>query len=108
MESNLSKIPRIFRVSEIAISDYGRITLQPWEMISLQITPGRECDITATPWGFYLGGSVNGRMKNHNLRVAIVRNPQGKLFVNAVESDKLSAFQEYIAVQGSLVIQWLE
>lgn len=107
MENCLLVKPRVFRVSNLAISDYGVIQLQPLEMISIQKIQGGMCDITATPWGFYLGGSTNVRMKEQGFCVAVVRNSQGKTFVNAVEIDKLDVFEEYLTSQGSQITMWL-
>ncbi len=100
--------PRIFGVRETQIKDYGKVIFEPWEMLSLQLEPGKDCDITATDWGFYLGSSTNGRMKRNGYRVAIVKNDQGKLFVNAVDESRKEVFEQYLENQDSIVVQWLD
>lgn len=107
MKACLNDIAREFDVGEARIRDFGQIELGPGEMISVVSASGRECDITATDWGLYLAPSLNGRLATQGFRVALVENPQGKLFLNAVEEGKLDIFHVYLAEQGSRVVSWL-
>ena len=107
MNADFKKSPRTFAVGDLEIEDYGKVTLKPWEMISVMQKNSGECDITATDWGFYLGSSLNDRMKKEGFKVALVKNSQGKLFVNAVDKKRVEKFEEYIASQKSSVT-WLD
>ena len=84
MKNLLKSKPREFSVGEITIKDYGQIKLEAWEMVSLMNKRGSQCDLTATDWGFYLGGSVNDRMSREGYKVCVVKNRYGKIYINAV------------------------
>ena len=64
--------------------------------------------MTATAWGLYLGPSLNGRLKDNGYRAALVCNPQGKLFLQAVCDGREEAFQAYLKEQGLEVLTWLD
>lgn len=108
MKLNIKDEPRVFGVGEIKISDYGKIELAPQEMVAVVSLSSRECDITATEWGFYLGSSINSRMRKEGFKVALVKNQSGKIFVNAVEEDKTELFNKYLINQKSELIMWLD
>lgn len=108
MKAVLNEKPRIFSVNSITISDWGRIHLEPNEMITFVSPNGKECDFTATDWGYYLASSLNGRMRREGFKIALVKNPSGKLFLNAVSESKLSIFEEYLKSQSSEIIMWLD
>jgi len=70
---------------------------------------GKECDFAAKEWGFYLAPSINSRLRHQGFKVALVRNQQGKFFLNAVEEDKLDLFKQYLKTnQDSKIICWLD
>jgi len=108
VKSELKDSPRLFSGGGAEIKDYGRIVLGPGEMVSLTSESGRECDVTATEWGFYLGPSLNGRLLTQGFRAALVRNAEGKVFLNAVEIDATDLFESYLKEQGSMVVCWLD
>lgn len=109
MKTKFLDEPRIFSVNDFQIHDQGKIQLAPQEMISLQTPSGRECDLTATNWGFYLGSSLNSRLKREGFKTALVLNYEyNKLNINAVEIDKIEEFQAYLKVNSSKVICWLD
>lgn len=108
MKLNIKNEPRLFEVGARKISDFGKIELSPQEMVSVVSISSRECDITATEWGFYLGSSINSRMRKAGFKVALVKNQSGKIFVNAVEDDKTELFNTYLINQKSEVIMWLD
>lgn len=107
MKNDLTEKPREFGVTGHTIRDYGKIRLAPWEMVSFVSPDGRECDFTATDWGFYLAPSLNGRLRNQGFKTALVENSDGKFFLNAVEEDKIMLFEQYLEEQGSTVVSWL-
>ena len=108
MKLNIKDEPRVFEVGEKKMRDYGKIELLPQEMVSIVSISSRECDITATEWGFYLGSSINSRMREEGFKVALVKNQSGKIFVNAVEDDKTELFDKYLVDQKSEIIMWLD
>lgn len=108
MKDGLTSAPRVFGASGKEIRDFGKLELDSWEMISLKTPSGKECDLTATDWGFYLGSSLNGRMAKEGFRTALVRNGDGKFFVNVVEREKIALFEAYLQEQKSTVIRWLD
>lgn len=108
MKTDFKNTPRQFQVGDITISDMGKVALDPDELISLQSAGGEECDIVAKSWGYYLGGSLNGRMLREGYKTALVMNAQGKLFVNAVRATQLEDFQGYLAREASRVVCWLD
>lgn len=109
MKLDLQEKPRVFKVNETKIMDYGKIHLREDEMVSFVTQNGRECDFTAKSWGFYLGPSLNSRLKNQGFKVALVLNEQGQLYVNAVEKDKIELFNKYLTRnQNSKILCWLD
>jgi hypothetical protein len=108
MRATLTASPREFEASGVRIRDFGKVELGPWEMVTVATASGRECDVTATPWGLYLAPSLNGRLEAQGLRVALVANGQGKLFLNAVEADRLEIFERYLKEQDGKVVRWLD
>ncbi len=108
METQFNNPPRTFSVNNIEIQDNGKIILQSNEMISLKKISGRECDVTATSWGYYLGPSLNARLKRQGFKTALVLNELGNLYVNAVEPDKMSEFHNYLTDNNSRILCWLD
>jgi hypothetical protein len=109
MKTKLKKKPRVFEVKGHKIKDYGKVYLENDEMISFVTASGKECDFAAKDWGFYLGPSVNNRLKNEGFRVALVVNEQGQLYVHAVEKEKIEDFKKYLkSHQINRIICWLD
>jgi hypothetical protein len=109
MRLALTDPPREFDAAGVRIKDFGKIHLAADEMISMVSASGKECDFAAKAWGFYLAPSINSRLRQQGFKVALVRNQQGKFFLNAVEEDKLDLFQQYLKTnQDSEVICWLD
>jgi hypothetical protein len=108
MKTRINNNPRVFEVKKCKIKDYGKIYLNDDEMVSFVTKSGKECDFTAKDWGFYLGPSVNDRLRKEGFKVALVLNDKGQLYVNALEGEKLSEFKKYLVKQNSKVISWLD
>ena len=109
MKTKLKEEPRIFEVKGIKIKDYGKIYLEGGEMVSFVTKSGKECDFAAKDWGFYLGPSVNSRLKKEGFKVALVFNEKGQLYIHAVEHDKISLFKTYLKTnQNNKVICWID
>ena len=109
MKIDLKSQPREFEFKDIKIKDYGKIMLDDNEMVSFVTKSGRECDFTAKDWGFYIGPSLNSRLKKEGFKAALVINEQGQIYVHAVEEDKMDAFNKYLkANQDNKVLCWLD
>ncbi|WP_420265546.1 hypothetical protein [Candidatus Magnetominusculus dajiuhuensis] len=109
MRYDFKEFPRVFEVKGYKIKDYGKIYLDDGEMVSFVTESGRECDFAAKDWGFYLGPSVNSRLKNQGFKVALVLNEQGQLYVNAVEANKIDEFKQYLKTnQNGTILCWLD
>ena len=105
---NLTATPRIFIVNDIKIKDYGKIALDPDEMVSFITGSGREFDFIAKDWGFYATSSINGRLQNQGFKTALCKNLQGRIYVLAVEQEKLELFKDYCNKQRLTLIEWLD
>lgn len=109
MRLEIKEPPRVFEASGIQMRDFGKIHLAADEMVSMVSASGKECDFAAKEWGFYLAPSINSRLRHQGFKVALVRNQQGKFFLNAVETDKLDLFKQYLQTgQDSEIICWLD
>ena len=101
--------PREFQVKGHSIKDMGKIGLSDGEMITLLDGEGKECDIVAWNWGFYLGPSINDRIVKAGFKVALVLNENGQMYINAVNRDKLDEFLKYLQTgQNSTILCWLD
>jgi hypothetical protein len=108
MKLYINDKPREFNVLNITIKDCGKIQLEHNEMVTLVSQSGKACDMTAKEWGFYLAPSLNASLRDQGFKVALVCNNQGKLFLNAVECDKIDLFDRYLCEQRSKLICWLD
>ncbi len=108
MKLDIKDKPREFGVGDHTTKDYGRLHFLDGEMVTIVSPSGKECDVTAMEWGFYLAPSLNARLRDQGFKVALVCNNQGKLFLNAVEIDKKSLFEQYLLEQQSKLICWLD
>jgi hypothetical protein len=109
MKATFLDVPREFDAYGIKIKDYGKLLLETNEMISLTTKDGKEIDITSKEWGYYLAPSLNRRLKLEGFKVALVINEQNKLFINAVEIDKIDVFRKFVKEgQTSKIICWLD
>jgi len=107
MKIKISKKPRLFTVNDISIKDYGKIQLNKNEMISFITKTKKEYDFTAKEWGFYITPSINGRLRKEGFKIALVKNKLGKIFIKAVEKEKINEFKKYLSSQQEKVLKWL-
>jgi hypothetical protein len=91
----------------IQISLIKELPILPDQMITLVTENSKHLDITCKDWGFYATPSINKRLADQNLRVAISKNDQGRRYVLVVDVEKLAAFEEYCRVQRQRVLSWL-
>ena len=103
--------PRKFwgdQAQTIEISDYGKIELDPDEMISFKTSDGKEYDVARKSWGFYATPSVNSRLKNEGFKTALVKNSKGQWYIMLVEETKMDVFDAYLEKEANEVIEWLD
>ena len=113
LKLDLLENAREFELKGYTIRDHGTIEMFPTEdgvneFVNFKTKSGRKCDFCATGWGFYLGPSVNSRLKKEGFKVALVANDQKQLYVMAVEVDKLDLFQEYLNLSNAQTLCWLD
>jgi len=101
--------PRVFSVKGFEIKDWGKVRLDPGEMVSFVTASGKECDFTAKDWGFYLGPSLNSRLKKEGFKTALTLNENGQLYVLAVDPEKMDLFKKYLTTNQDIkVLTWLD
>ena len=109
MKTAFKDRPRVFAVKGHAVKDLGKIILEPGEMVSFVTPSGKECDFTAKKWGFYLGPSLNSRLKKEGFKAALAVNEKGQLYVLAVEPEKMHLFKRYLTANQEIkVLTWLD
>ncbi|MFA6316470.1 MAG: hypothetical protein WC943_03555 [Elusimicrobiota bacterium] len=109
MKTEFKDTPRVFSVKGHEVRDWGKVRLEAGEMVSFVTPSGKECDFAAKDWGFYLGPSVNDRLKREGFKTALVLNEGGQLYVLAVEKEKMDLFAAYMSANQSLaVVTWLD
>ena len=112
MKVNFYNKPRKFHIEEgnVTISDFGKINLDPDELVSFQTPSGRECDFVAKKWGFYPTSSVNMRLRKEGFKTALVRSFDNKLQINVVEEDNVDSFKKYLSdhTSSKRIICWLD
>lgn len=109
MQTDFNKQPRTFTVKGHKIHDMGKLHLNDGEMVTFVTDTDKECDFVAKDWGFYLGPSLNSRLKKQGFKTALVLNEQGQIYINAVEIDKMDLFLDYLKQnQNNTILCWLD
>lgn len=111
MKQKLKNPPRSFRVGqagEIEILDFGEIFLQPNEQVTFVTESGRNFDFACKDWGFYATPSINGRLVNEGFRTALVENMQGRIYIMAVDRNKIDLFDSYCRAEQQTILRWLD
>jgi hypothetical protein len=91
----------------IQISLIKELAILPDQMITLVTRNSKRLDVACKNWGFYATPSINSRLADQNLRVAITENEQGRRYVLVVDVDEIMAFEEYCGIQKQRVVSWL-
>ena len=89
------------------MSDCGRVELKPNEQLTF-VTETTEYDVARKSWGYYGTPSTNGRLRNHNLRTALVANAADRIYVMLVEAGREADFYEYLRHDDQRVLIWLD
>ena len=111
MKVETSDPPRVFQVGlehQIAVSDCGRVYLEPDEQVTFVTPAGKQHDFVAKSWGFYATPSVNGRLVDQGFKTALVKNSFGKYYVMVVDPDRMADFQAYLDTERHEVVEWLD
>ena len=109
MKTEFKSKPRIFDVNGTDLKDFGKIILAENEMVSLLSNGGKEIDITAKSWGYYLGPSLNARLVKEGYKAALVLNQYKKIFLIIVEKTKIMRFRNYLKDnQDNRILCWID
>lgn len=103
--------PRRFEVGRgkpIQLTDCGRLELDADEQVTFMTESGGQYDVVRKSWGFYATPSLNARLVKFGLRAVLVRASDNKAYVFLVERGKEPEFNEYLAVEGHRILQWLD
>ena len=106
MKIKILKNPRLFKVNNIEVKDFGKIKLATNEMVSFVTKSKKEYDFTAKDWGFYVTPSINGRLKKEGFAIALVKNKLGKTYIMAVEKEKIKIFNKFCTNKKKKVLKW--
>lgn len=111
MKLELKNPPRTFVVGKkgnIKLFDCGNVFLGDDEQLTFINKAGKELDITAKSWGFYVTPSVNHRLLRQGYKTAITRNPEGRIYVKVVDKDCIKDFEDYVKSENSEIVEWLD
>jgi hypothetical protein len=109
MKLEFAAEPRQFDINGVRCSDWGAICLDPDELLSLRSPQGKDFDITAKSWGYYMGPSLNGRLHRQGYKTALVVNEFNKLFVMVVDETRIDEFKTYLKTdQDNRILCWLD
>lgn len=103
--------PRAFTVGatrSIEIRDCGKLLLEPNEQITFVTPEGAEYDVARKDWGFYATPSMNGRLADHRLHAALVRNVAERYYIFLLEDGKQAAFEKYLRDEEQTLVAWLD
>jgi hypothetical protein len=108
---NITTTPRKFTVgndNRIVISDFGKIKLEPNEMITFKSTDDLEYDVVSKEWGFYATPSMNDRLLREGFKSALVKNLNNQHYIMLVDKNKLKTFEEYLISEKQEIVNWLD
>lgn len=111
MKSEINSEPREFDAGAgHTIRDWGSLIMDADDLISLRGFEGGNIEVTAKEWGFYLGTSLNQRMKNEGFRAALVLNAtHNKVFIMAVYKNRTEEFKNYLSGHyDQKILCWLD
>ena len=103
--------PREFatgRQVAITVRHCANIELAPDEQVTFLSEGGSEYDVVRKSWGYYATPSLNGRLRNHGLRAALMENSLGKAFLLLVENGREQELGEYMASEEQRLLCWLD
>ena len=112
MKFEEEKPPRSFLVGNAVkfnMLDCGTVHLEENEQITFKTQSACEYDVARKDWGFYATPSLNGRLREFNLRGVLIQNTLTyRYFVMLVEDGKEEEFEHYMNQESLEVITWLD
>ena len=111
MRQQLIEPPRMFEVgadARITMKHCANIELEPNEQVTFATASGTQYDVARKSWGYYATPSLNGRLRDHGLRAALVVNSAGRLYVMLVEPAHERAFKDYLDQDQQRLLTWLD
>ncbi len=111
MKLNILRSPRKFKPDKkgrVVIRDFGSITIEADEQITLRSSKGANYDIVAKSWGYYATPSINSRLMKEGYKTALVKNSTNRYFIMLVEYGKTGSFKNYLRKHRETLIEWLD
>ncbi len=109
MEFKEIQPPREFEAGPgITVRHCADVDLDPDEQVTFKTSGGTELDVVRKAWGYYATPSLNGRLRDHGLRAALVIGANGKMFVHLVEEGREAEFEGYLDGEEMRVVAWLD
>ncbi|MEW5744456.1 MAG: hypothetical protein AB1805_03305 [Nitrospirota bacterium] len=112
MRADFREQPREFVPLEgINLKDMGSIFLEHNEQVTFTTASNKNNDIVRTEWGFYLGNSINWRLREQGFKTALVVSRAGnepRLYINLVEQERMNDFFDYLKHYHSELVCWLD
>ena len=103
--------PRTFTVGaagDVTIGHCADVELESDEQVTF-VTPSQtEFDVVRKAWGYYATPSMNGRLRDHGLRAALVRNAERRIYLMLVEDGQEELFREYLEAETQTLVAWLD
>ena len=104
----ITRYIRRFEASEdLLISEVGRLDLGKDEQILLSNGEDIPFEVCAKEWGYYIGGSLGGRMKSYGKKIFLCRNSKEQKYLLLVNEDQIHLFLKYLEFNEMTVISQL-
>ena len=99
----VERVSREFEAAGVRLTHVADVELEPGEVVTFE----GGFDVTRKEWGYYATPSLNGRLREHGLRAALVLGG-GKLYLLLLEEGSEQAFEDYLREQELRVVAWLD
>lgn len=110
MKTEFKDTPRTYSFKDVVIKDMGSIVAEAGERLGFVTPAGRRLDVTAHEWGFTVAEDVAGTLRKEGFKSCLVFNRERRLFIHAVEEDRMQELLDYLADDGRIlcwVHEWL-
>jgi hypothetical protein len=104
----ITKYIRKFIVSQnITITERGQLVLENDEQILLSNGEDIPFEVCAKDWGYYIGGSLDQRMKSYGKILYLCQNSKEQRYLLLVNEKQRSQFLEYLKLNEMTVMSRL-